>query len=154
MTKLSIHKKISVCGLQFCLLLIVSTVAFLPGSAMAENDSSSLASPIGPADLLNFGTSLVIVVAAILLVGFLYSKSHGIRGSDSSVINIVATRALGPKEKIVVVEIADKQLVLGMTASQLQTLHVFSQPVVDTGSDVPTINFAERLTAAIKSSRK
>ena len=38
-------------------------------------------------------------------------------GGANDVINVVATRALGPKERLMVVEVADQQLLVGMTAA-------------------------------------
>ena len=102
------------------------------------------------ADVLSFGASLVIVVGVILVLGWVYSRSRGVGGNSSDVINIVATRALGPKERLIVVEIADQQLLVGMTASGVQTLHVFDSPVVEPESDARQPGFAGRLRSALK----
>ena len=78
----------------------------------------------------------------------------GPRIGGNNVINIIASQALGPKERIVLVEIANTQLVIGMTTSHVQTLHVFDEPVVKAAEAVSGSNFADRLKLALRGDRK
>ena len=111
-------------------------------------------SSIGPADVMGVGSGLVVVIAAIMLVGFLYSRSRAVHGNGNKVIKILATQTLGPKERIVLIEVADKQMVLGMTSSQVQTLHVFDESVVDTSEQTISHSFAEKLKSAVRGIRR
>ena len=108
--------------------------------------------PVGPADVLNLGTGLILVIGAILLCGWLYARTQKLRGANSDLIRIVASQPLGTKERVVLLQVADKQLLVGMTSSQVQTLHVFDEPVAV--AETPTGGFAERLRAAVKGQAK
>lgn len=99
--------------------------------------------------IANFGLSLVVVIAAILVIGWFYSRMRIGAGKAGDVINVVASRPLGPKERLMVIEIGDQQLLVGMTATQLQTLHIFDKPVVDAGQAVDQEGFAGRLKSAL-----
>lgn len=111
----------------------------------------SLQAPIGSGDILSVGASLVVVVAAIMLCGWLYSRSQGLRIRGGGVISIIATQPLGPKERILLIEIADKQLLVGMTSTQVSTLHVFDEPVVRQEAGVEQRgNFSERLKVILR----
>ncbi len=105
---------------------------------------------LGGGDVLNLGVSMLVVVAAIVVLGWLYSRSRFVGGGRSDVINVVATQALGPKERLLIVEVAEQQLLVGMTATGVQTLHVLDKPVTvpDTGR-APT-GFASRLRSAVQ----
>ena len=114
-------------------------------------------SPVGGTELLSFMGSLVVVIGAIVLLGWLYSRSRTFGAANADAINIVATRALGAKERLMLVEVADKQLLVGMTASQVQTLHVFDTPVVTAAEPVASTElagFAGRLRSALKEMRR
>jgi len=100
-------------------------------------------------DVLSLGVSMIIIVGAILVLGWVYSRSRIVGGGNSDVINVIATRALGPKERLLVVEVADQQLLVGMTAGDVQTLHVFDKPVV-VADAVKRGGFAGRLRSALK----
>ena len=112
----------------------------------------------GGSELLNLAASLLVVIGTIVVLGWLYSRSKLSGGSASDAINIVASRALGSKERLVVVEVGGKQLLVGMTASELRTLHVFESPVVDAASGTNgsglTGNFAGRLKTALREMRR
>ena len=125
-----------------------------PLVAIASNEVASLASPIGPADVMSVGGGLAVVIAAIILAGLLYSRSRGMHSTGKSVIKVIATQPLGPKEKIVLVEVADKQLVLGVTTSQVQILYAFDEAVVDTTETTTKFNFANRLRSVVQGSHK
>lgn len=106
-------------------------------------------SGIGGSELLSFALSLIVVVAAIVTFGWLYSRGRTV-GRTNGVINVVASRALGTRERLLLVEIADKQLLVGMTASQVQTLHVFDKPIVNVTAKSESGGFASRLKSAVK----
>lgn len=104
----------------------------------------------GGSELLSFAASLIVVVGMIVVLGWLYSRSRLLGGSSNNAISIVASRALGSKERLLVIDVAGKQLLVGMTASQVQTLHVFDAPVVSAPQSAPVGGFSSRLKSALK----
>lgn len=114
------------------IFIAVLSLAATPVFAAATKDIDvpKLQAPVGTGEIANVTFSLFVVIGAILLCGWLYTRTRSLRGQQGDVFRIVATQPLGPKERIVVIEVANKQLVLGMTASQVSTLHVFDEPVV------------------------
>ncbi len=138
--------------MRIALKIVVFTVlAFcLPASAQDEVQDRVPAAPvIDASEIATLAISLVVVIAAILVVGWMYSRVRIGGGSGSGAIDVVASRALGPKERLMVVQVADQQLLVGMTSSQLQTLYVFDAPVVDGQRAVPNTGFAGRLKSAL-----
>jgi flagellar protein FliO/FliZ len=114
----------------------------------------STSTPFGGSELLGFASSLIIVIGVIAILGWLYSRSKSLGGANSDVINIVASRALGTRERLLLVEIADKQLLVGMTTTQVQTLHVFDKPIVEPPAINETYGFAGRLKTALLEMRR
>ena len=98
-----------------------------------------------------FGGELLSLGATIILLGWLYSRSRVLGGGSNELINVVATRAVGPKERLVVVEVADQQLLVGMTPNGMRTLHVLDDPVTKSSPKAaPQAGFAGRLRAAFQ----
>jgi len=114
-----------------------------------------MTSPVisGP-DIASLAMSLVVVVAAVVGLGWLYSRMRFSSGGAGDLINVVASRALGPKERLLLVQVDDQQLLVGITATQIRTLHSFDKPVAAdvVSSDVP--GFADRLKTAIRGTVK
>ena len=110
---------------------------------------------VGGADVATMIFSTLVVVAAIVALGWVYSRSKFAVSGNRDVINIVSSRALGTKERLLLIEVADQQLLVGMTAAQVQTLHVFEKPVVDTSAaSVASTSFAERLRSTVREARQ
>ncbi len=120
-------------------------------SDTAVSAPSLPASPgVGGGDILSLGASVIVIVAIIVVLGWLYSRSRFVSGGANDVIDVVATRALGPKERLMVVEVAEQQLLVGMTATGMQTLHVLDKPVNVTPKEAALGGFAGRLRAAFQ----
>ena len=131
------------------LLLIVTPLARATGQEAIGGPV-----PVGSAEVLSVLGGLFSVIAAILVVGFLYARLKGPRIGGNDIINIVASQALGPKERIVLIQIAETQLVVGMTTSSVRTLHVFDEPAVKIAQPGTSSGFAERFRHALKGERK
>lgn len=125
-------------------------------AVLADNINSGPAVPpvIGSNDVLNVGTSLLLIVLAIFVAGYLYTRAQGMHGHGGEIIRVLATQSLGPKERVLLVEVGGKQLVIGMTTSQISTLHVLDEPLDITTRAPLAANFAERLRSAIKGVKK
>lgn len=108
--------------------------------------------------LLQTTLGLLFVVGLLLaLVWLLKRMGIGNQQRRGGFYKVLATSALGPREKIVLVEIGDTWLVLGMTSNSINTLH--SMPAGSIELDEiqnPTANFAKMLervrTGKVKSS--
>ena len=132
---------------------MLCTTLLSPVAVSATGNAPGLpSSPIGSPALLNIGGGLLVVILAIIVLGVVYARTQGLRNGSNGVINIVATQTIGPKERIAVIEVADKQLLIGMTTTSVQTLHVFDEPVAP--SAAPRASFAERLKSALKGEGK
>lgn len=115
-----------------------------------ENAVTTVSPVVGGSELLGMGLSMLIVVAAILVLGWFYSRSRLAGSGASDIINVVATRALGPKERLLVVEVADTQLLIGMTSTSVQTLHVFDTPIEIATEEYASSGFAARLRSQLQ----
>jgi len=97
--------------------------------------------------------SLLMVLALIIVSAFVL-KRFNIAQQGNNQLSVVTSLSLGAKERIVVVQVADKQLLLGVTAQQVTLLESLAEPLNATKSsptDVP-LNIVSFLSA-IKSGK-
>lgn len=128
------------------------------GTSMSAAASETIGAPMVPpvidtGDVLNVVTNLAFIVVAVLVMAWLYRRAQRMKNQNGSVIHILATQPVGPKERVLLVEVAGQQLVLGLTASQIRTLHVLDQPLIQEQPRTPATGFAERLRTAMKGSQ-
>ena len=131
---------------------VMAFACALPAAAAADGEAG-VAAPVGTGDIASVVLSLLLVLGTVVLCGWLWSRSRGWRGAAGEVFSVVATQPLGPRERIVVIEVAGKQLVVGMTATQINTLYVFDEPVMrPAGAVNGTVSpFAARLRERLRS---
>lgn len=111
--------------------------------------SAPLARGADPASLGEVALALALVVAAIVILAWVLRRvQRGIAAAGSSRLRVVASLALGPRERLVVVDAAGTQLLLGVTPAGISRLHELSDPLVVAA---PSPNdFAQRLRQALR----
>jgi flagellar protein FliO/FliZ len=103
----------------FCVGLLLS------GAALAEAAVAS-ARPVGKivssADVLQWMLALLLVLAVFGALVWLLRKSGGLALINNRQLAIVAGLSLGMREKLVLVKVGEKQLLLGVSAGRIDKL--------------------------------
>jgi flagellar protein FliO/FliZ len=84
--------------------------------------------------LLGLGIVLALIAACSL---FLKRMTPG-RFGRTGLLKPVATVAVGPRERIVIVELGDTWMVVGVTATQITPLHTLPKETVPVSNDPPS----------------
>ncbi|RRJ23169.1 flagellar biosynthetic protein FliO [Rheinheimera mesophila] len=112
-------------------------IALSPLFAVAETVTTAVAATPTPQGngvnamtIMNVFGSLIVVLGLLFGLAWLYKKL-AIKLPGSSHIKIVSSVMLGPRERILVIEVQGKQRVLGVTSQQISMLFELEQPLVD-----------------------
>ena len=119
----------------------------LANSAVAAESSRPVVSPL--ATLGKLAIALLLVLLVFWIFARVMRQLQGTRGALHSGLSIVGTLSLGQRERVVVVQAGEEQLVLGVTASQINTLHVLARPLASSGTE-ELGDFRQKLSAALK----
>ena len=71
----------------------------------------------------------MLVLACIVLVAWLLKRSNRFHTAGSGKLRVIAGIPLGPRERAVLVQVGDEQLLLGVTPQQINTLHKLDTPL-------------------------
>ena len=107
-------------------LLAVGAVlaAAVPGSGtQAANDAAP-----GAAGMLQMLPGLALVLLLIVALAWLAKRGGVGRGAPGGHLRIIAERAVGTRERVVVVEVAGQWLVLGVAPGQVRSLSQMARP--------------------------
>ncbi|MFA7281494.1 MAG: flagellar biosynthetic protein FliO [Sterolibacterium sp.] len=110
--------------------ILFSVVAAIPALARAE--SSATAFEAG-SSLFQVILSLVVVVLLLLGTLYLLKRLSAPRGAGAGLLRVVAATAVGTRERVVVVEVGDTWLVLGVAPGSVSALHQL--PRMDVAAD-------------------
>lgn len=72
--------------------------------------------------------SLLLVLAAIVLVAWLLKRVNVARQGSGSVLKVLGGVAIGQRERVVLLEVKDTWLVVGVGPGQIRTLHTLQKP--------------------------
>jgi flagellar protein FliO/FliZ len=91
--------------------------------------------------LLGLGFVLSLVFAIAWLIK---RVGHGALVGGQQ-MQVLASLPLGTRERVLLVDVAGQQLLLGVAPGRISTLHTFSEPVVDVSARAPVPDFGKKL---------
>ncbi|OXR33290.1 flagellar biosynthetic protein FliO [Pseudomonas umsongensis] len=124
----------------------------LPGLVLAaEPVANAAAAPAvnsgvaGQLTQLVFG--LLLVLGLIFFLAWLLRRvQQAGPAGKGQVIELIGSRALGPRDRLMLVQVGNEQILLGLSPGAITALHVLKEPVqVPSGTEKATPEFAQRL---------
>lgn len=136
----------------FVTLLLLSSHSFAEVIDAKKNSAGShLKQPVvGSESVMNVVLSLVLVVAAIFLLAWMMRRLGGATLKSNAFLKVLGSVSMGARERVVLVQIGEQQLVLGVAPGRVQTLHVPDKPIVAVDTEVTVSgSFSERLKSIL-----
>jgi len=127
-------------------------------SALAEEDPKIrlLTTPSEPTDHLGqIILSLVAVLVIIFFAAWLLKRFSAFPGVASGHLRVLGALSVGQREKVVLLQAGNEQIVVGITASKITLLHKLEETVVvDEINPIVSGAFANRLQEALSRNKK
>jgi len=101
-------------------LLRSTLLLLLPAQALA---SETPAPGVSSTSYLQATLALALIVGVLLGAAWLARKISGGKGFGQGGMKVIGGVALGPRERLVLVEVGDTWLVIGVVPGQIRTLH-------------------------------
>ena len=99
---------------------------------------------------------LLLVLGIIFVLAWLLRRMQqagpGVKGRQ--VIELIGSRALGPRDRLVLVQVGSEQILLGLTPGTITPLHVLKEPVQVSSGEQATPEFAQRLMELLGKDKK
>nr|WP_253911969.1 flagellar biosynthetic protein FliO [Pseudomonas sp. CVAP\ len=122
----------------------------LPLSAWAAEPVAAVATPAVGSGVAGQLTQLVL--GLLLVLGLIFFLAWLLRrvqqagpAGKGQVIELIGSRALGPRDRLVLVQVGNEQILLGLTPGTITPLHVLKEPVQVPSTEQATPEFAQRL---------
>ena len=111
--------------------------------AQSQADSPVL-EPLSTPYLFKLTGGLLLVVLVILLFAWLVKKFNLNQQSQNGLIRIIAGLSIGTRDRIVLLQIGEEQILVGLTPGRIEKLHTLSQPLDAPEAQLVSSSFAEK----------
>ncbi|MEN0105184.1 MAG: flagellar biosynthetic protein FliO [Pseudomonas sp.] len=133
-------------------------VAALPLLAQAVEPGKTLPTPMAEGSmggqLVQVLLGLLLVIGMIFVLAWLLRRVQQIGPRSGQVIKLVASQALGPRDRLVLVQVGNEQILLGLSAGRITPLHTLKEPVHVADTEAATPEFAQRLMELLGKDQK
>ena len=102
----------------------LAALIFLSSPCQAATEAPGIPDPLASLGQMLFGLALVLGILAVC-VWLLKRFSSPTRANG--LLRVLGVTAVGPREKVVLLEVGEKVLMLGVTSNNVRTLHVFER---------------------------
>ncbi len=136
------------------IISVFFTLYVLPCISFAEEKNIAQL-PSNPIDVnmsvLKVTLALFFVVLAIFASAWIFRRFSSFSSVNNDALTIVASLSLGNRERIVLLQVGEEQIMLGVTPGKIETLHVLAKPLDISSSDRNNKGrFSNNLQKAIK----
>jgi flagellar protein FliO/FliZ len=118
-------------------------------------EPSGTVPPLGAGYLIQFTLGLVAVLTAVMILAWVMRRMNRWQMSAGGSLRLLGGLSLGARERILLVQVGDIQLLVGVAPGYIRKLHVLTQPLPATKnlSNVDQRDsFSSRLANALKKS--
>ena len=137
--------------IAFVLFSLSSLLVAAEPAASTDIPGSSVGSADVTISLLKVTGGLFLVIVAILASAWFYRRFGNISTINNEKLKIIGGISMGQKERVVLMQVGEEQVLLGVSPGRIQTLHVLTKPIKVEESKQPETNkFANQLNLALK----
>lgn len=107
---------------------------------------------VSTGSLVQITFSLLMVLACIIAVAWLLKRMNLAQHSTGNLLKVIGSVAIGQRERVVLIEVNDTWLLVGVGPGQIRTLHTLEK-VEDWQSATPSVpdnKFANLLSSMLK----
>lgn len=107
---------------------------------------------VSSGDMLNWSVGLLMVLCIFFLCIWGMRKLNGIAVNGAEKMRVVGGLSLGMREKVILLQVGKKQLILGVTPGRIDALHVLEGDdcLIKEESSVTETGFAQKLMQVMK----
>lgn len=137
---------------SFVCLAQLNNLAIAATTTIDKTIPSLAKEPIGVASYVQMFLGLFVIVGLIVGMAWLMRRMSNVSGLNAGHLKVLAGVSVGQRERVVLIQAGDTQLLVGVAPGAVRTIHVMDEPIITQTSSTSTSSsgFAEKFHAAIK----
>lgn len=99
--------------------------------------------------LIQTSLGLLVVLAVIGGAAWAFKRFGHFQSGVQGKLKVVGGVSLGSRERVVLLQVGNQQLVVGVAPGQIQTLHVLDEPLPTEGENETATSFSDKLQSVM-----
>lgn len=130
---------------------LISLALLLPGAVCARSSAEAI-NVLSRAELLRIIGGLFSVLLIILALSWLVKRLNVVHLTSAKGFNSIATMTLGPKERVTLLKVGERHLLLGLATGSVSLLYDFGTELPQGFDKQEKAGFAQLLKSAMRQS--
>lgn len=145
---------INILNISKRVIVVVLLLPFFSQSIHAA-ETKIVAEPVSVGSVLQMSLGLLFVVLLIFMISWLVKRVSGFSVYSSPHLKIISGLHVGQKEKILLLQVSDKQMLVGVTPYSIRTLCELENNIVSDDIEIKSnASFSEKLIQAVRREKK
>ncbi len=123
------------------------------GTVKESASQTAAQDPMAMATLWQLTLGMLVVLGLIMAIAWLLKRSGRFQMAAGGSMRILGGLSMGARERVVLMQVGETQLLLGVAPGRIQTLHVLEKPVALNAANPMPGNFSEQLARMLKKDR-
>lgn len=121
--------------------ILIAYFCLVQNLAYANENGTAVTGVIEPMSFSSVAQVFAGLVAVLLLFGlvvFVLKRLGGFKTTSGGKMQIVDGLSVGTRERVILMQVGEKQILLGITPQNVNALHVFDETVIETNTASPS----------------
>lgn len=139
-----------VCSIFFFLVLVSGDPVWAETAAKTSFEGGAATQDLA-ASMFKVIGGLLVVILAIFASAWFYRKFGNLQTISHDSLKIIGGLNINQKDRVVLLQVGDEQLLVGVSPGRIKTLHVLNKPIeIEASTEQQKENFSSQLNSAIK----
>jgi len=110
-------------------LLLIAPCLHAADDVTTKIGQSAVSDPISTSSIFQLILMLLLVVGLILFAAWFFRRMGQFGGANSQVIRYLGGISVGQRERVVLIEVGETQLLIGVAPGRVEKLHTLDSPI-------------------------
>jgi len=140
--------------MRSCLFLVIqfcASVVYAAPDKPASPTNPPVTDPVGVGDFIQVFFGLAIIVVAIFAMAWVIKRTGYVNTRANGQLKIIGGLTLTQRERLLLVQVGKKQLLIGVAPGRISTLHELEESIDLNAEDKPQMeSFAHKLQSMLR----
>lgn len=106
--------------------------------------------PLSGTNIFQMVAGLLFVLAIVIAIAWLIRRVGGVSMAGGGVMSVVGGMSMGARERVVLLQVGEEQLLIGVSPGRIQKLHVLDKPIEIQQKKTADISFANKFSEVLR----